>query len=260
MKSLSISCCWLCCLMVMLQAACKEQLDRVEEIPPIQKEVELNMVGKWQVVSEDGFPILTDDKYVVTYQTGWKSYRSQSTMSLSKTWLSHSEFSCAVYGNTITEKLGNLTYVSDVVQITPQELQTVTSLKDGEKDKGFHRYVFRKVKQDYTSAIVGLWEGKFALPGIPDSTDHRWEFRKDGSFVYYNHDMTLNEWVVNPDKSAMYVLDGTWLALKRKDPKMGEVRECWDIMIENDQMYWIALRKDSVRGNYDDKMQLTLIK
>lgn len=247
------------CVALLINSSCYKQLDEVEEIPPIQYEVEQNMEGKWSVASKDAAPVPTNDKFIVTYEKSWKSYRSQSNPSSSMNWMNKAPFSCSVYDNQITEKSGNLTYLTTVKEIAPREIHALVAESNGEQSASSHLYVYRRVEKDFSSDVIGLWEGKQATPGIPDSTDHRWEFRADGTFVFYNLDVESGAWMANPDKSANYVVDGNWMALRREDPAIGEIRECWDVSVENGQMYWIALRVDALGGRYNQQMQLSKV-
>ncbi len=247
------------CLSLVMNTACFKQLEMEEVTPPIQLEVEQNMAGKWYVFSRDAQPVPTNEKHVVTYEAGWKSYRSQSHEGLSQNWMSKSGFSCTVYGSEITEKAGSLEYKSSVITISPTEMQADVVEKDGAQSTS-HRFVFRKDDADYSQGVVGLWEGKFDKAGLPTADDHRWEFRADGTYVYYNRDTVNDVWVANPDLSADYLVDGKWLAMRRVDPSQGEIRECWDISIERERMYWIALREDSVKGRYNEQKELSKVK
>lgn len=250
---------WVGCFSLLMNTSCFKQLDEVEQTPPIQLDVEQNMAGKWGIVTQDAKPVASNDKQVITYVAGWSSTRSNSNPALSINWMSKTPFSCTVYGNKITEKVGAMEYNTSVITISPTEMQADVTCKDG-NNSSTHRYVFRKIDQDYAQGIIGLWEEKFEVAGLPDETDHRWEFRADGTFVYYNRDVENAAWVVNPDMSANYVVDGNWLAMMRNDSKLGEVRECWDLTLEPNQMYWIALRNDSVGGKFNEQKQLMRIR
>ncbi len=56
-----------------------------------------------------------------------------------------------------------------------------------------------KVNDDYSDDIIGTWEGRCTSEGaiFDDGQDHRWEYKDDGTFVYYvkNGD----DWVPSED-------------------------------------------------------------
>lgn len=242
------------CFAMLLQSACNDQPEYIEPVLPIQEEVELKMAGKWAVVSQDALPVVTNEKQIVTYEAGWKAYRSQAI-----DWMGHNSYSCVVKGNNITETCGALTYVSAVESLNETELQATVSLTNNQQQGGSHRYVYRKVKQSYEKDLLGLWEGKLATPGIPDSTDHRWQFNADGTYQVFFHDKEQEEWVVDPAQNGQYIVDGNWLAMRRVAANQPENRTCWDITVENDNMYWIALRADSTGIRHEEQMQLAKI-
>lgn len=244
--------------------SCHEQKEEVEKPVPIQLEVEEKLAGKWEVATVDEIPVLTNEKSVVTYEEGWKSFRSLSDKKMSTDWLVKSAFTCGIYGNDITEKMDGkisdtIKFVTTVDKITYSEINATIRRTYNHGSEDSHRYVLRKIKDDFSTDIIGLWEGKAALPGFPDSSVHRWEYRLDGTFSYYDRDTVADTWVLNKDQITSYNVDGKWLAMRRITADSLEIRECWDISVEDDKMYWSALREDIYGRKYDDKQQLNRV-
>ncbi|MBR4713492.1 MAG: hypothetical protein IKP27_07445 [Paludibacteraceae bacterium] len=246
--------------------SCQKPAEYVEKVYPIQEEVELKLAGKWEIATVDNVPVLTNEKQVVTYQEGWTAFRSASDSAQKPSWMEREPMSCSIYGNDITENINTaqpafLKVTSNVETITEEQMTAnVKQIHSSSDTAQSHFIVYRKIDKDFSKDIVGLWEGKLALPGIPGVTDHRWDFREDGTFLSFDRDTINDEWVVNHTTTNQYMVDGTWLAMRKQalDPAR-DSRECWDISVEGDKMYWSALRADSVGLRHEDQMELTRI-
>lgn len=246
--------------------SCQKQAEYVEKVYPIQEEVEFKLAGKWEIATVDNIPVLTNEKQVVTYQEGWTSYRSASDSTNNPSWMYRQTMKCTIYGNDITESLTSgdfLKVATNVETINESQMsanvKTLYSATDTTQ-QNTHFIVYRKIEKDFAKDIVGLWEGKLAMPGIPGITDHRLAFREDGTFLAFDRDTINDEWVVNHTTTNQYMVDGTWLALRKQSLKpTKDSRECWDISVEGDKMYWSALRIDSVGLRHEDQMELTRI-
>lgn len=241
--------------------SCKEQPEYVEKIYPIQEEVELKLAGKWEIATVDNVPVLTNEKQVVTYQEGWTAFRSASTPSKDPSWMEQVQMKCSIYGNDITEE-GPFKLTTNVETITENQMTAnVKDLSTTDTAQQKTRFiVYRKIDKDFSKDIVGYWEVKLALPGIPGVTDHRLSFREDGTFLSFDRDTINDEWVVNHITTNQYMVDGTWLALRKQSLNpTTDTRECWDISVEGDKMYWSALRVDSTGLRREDQLELTRI-
>lgn len=256
---------WIGIALLTINFACQKQKEFVNKVYPIQEEVENKLEGKWEVGTIDYQPVLTDQKQIVTYERGWSSYRSGGDSILSSDYfMSHEPWKCVLYGNGITEtsKSGQtITLKSEIETITSTTMEANLTLSQANNDASEkHHIVYKKIEKDFSNDILGLWEGKMALPGIPDSADHRWSFRRDGTYGYFDRDTLNDKWVENTQAIYHYIIDGSWLAFG-KESSTGEFAriECWDINIEGDRMYWTALRKDSTGQKYKDQFELRFI-
>lgn len=245
--------------------ACQEQKEFVDKVYPIQEEVEIELVGKWETSTIDYIPVPTDEKQIITYEEGWKSYRSGANKDLAPNYFTnHEPWKCTIYGNEITETHNTgkeITIKSEIESITETTMDINRTYSAGANDTTQkHHIVYRKIEKDLSDEILGLWEGKMALPGIPDSSDHRWSFRRDGTYAYFDRDTVADAWVENKEGVYHYIIDGTWLAFGKENAS-GEMNriESWDIDIEGDRMYWTALRQDSTGQRRKDNFELKFI-
>ena len=114
--------------------------------------------------------------------------------------------------------------------------------------------VFRLTKQtaDYREAILGTWEGKVTSSEgseFDDGETHRWEYKADGTYVYYVKDG--DDWVPYEGNTLNeYFVDGTLLCTRWIDNDV-ENREWWEIVsIKNDVMKWKGLRQKEDGSTY----------
>ena len=129
------------------------------------------------------------------------------------------------------------------------EYQTVTHIiqPDGQQiDIDSRREVFTRVTRDYSNDVLGTWEGSIqqGQSVYDDNLTHRWEFKADGTYVYYCCDE--GQWTVSADTKNEYFVDGTLICTRWTDPVNypgQELREWWEITsIENGVMTWKAVR------------------
>jgi glycosyltransferase involved in cell wall biosynthesis len=117
---------------------------------------------------------------------------------------------------------------------------------------------FEKVTADYSAAIVGTWEGKVtsAQDTYGDGEEHRWEYKADGSFVYYVKDG--DDWVPSANTLNEYFVDGNLLCMRWVDNGI-EYREWWEIAIDGDTMNWTALRQNPDGTTFTSTFSMTKI-
>ena len=113
-----------------------------------------------------------------------------------------------------------------------------------------------KVKADYGEAVLGTWQGRCTSEGseFDDGQEHRWEYKNDGTFVYYVKNEN-NEWEPSTNTLNEYFVDGTLLCTRWVDDE-GENREWWEISIDGNRMNWTALRKKTDGTTYTAKFEM----
>ena len=112
---------------------------------------------------------------------------------------------------------------------------------------------------DYSKAILGTWEGHSTseITVNDDGRDHRWEYREDGTFLYYNKEG--DEWVPADDEVSAYTLEGSLLTTTWAESDQ-EITESWEITIDGDTMTWTAQREDGNGNTFTVSFELTRVK
>lgn len=233
------------------------------------------LMGKWVLDAKDDAPILTNSKIAYNYVSASKAYLSASldaNPDLGTLWGDLLEAEVAVRGNKVTVTYHpdpNTTAVHDfsVSSINDSEFSAyaaVTVTTNGEvvvSERGPVR--FKRVHADYSTAILGLWEGRMVSSesAYDDGQEHRWLFKEDGSFTFY----LKNEngiWVEKNDEFANYFVAGDLLCTRWKNVGLGtqESREWWEIMgLDDHTMIWSALRRDEYGDLYTASFSMTRV-
>ena len=214
-----------------------------------------NIIGKWMMSDRDGQPIATDGKLVFTFVSTNKALVSASLNYqpvVGTRWSDQVEADIAISGNKVTVNMNldehtkvaeeyNITAISGS-EFTANHKVTVTV--DGNvmlSDEDILRFV--KVTADFSAAIIGTWEGHCTSAGsvFDDGQEHRWQYKADGTYVYYVKDG--DNWVPSANTLNEYFVDGTLLCTRWVDNGV-ENREWWEISINGNRMNWTALRQN----------------
>ena len=227
-------------------------------VVPVEPDLNLaeKIIGKWIVADLDGEPCPTDLKAVVTFVSPTKAYGNLSDI-LSDSWNDEAEADVNIKGNSITmvsEEDEHIKHVlnATVSSITDQEMvlrSDWTIFLDGEII--FHevydeeRWV--RVTDDYEDAVIGVWEGKI-------NSEHRWEYKADGTYVYYNKDG--DNWVPSANTLNEYFVAGNLLCMRWiNDDQM--YHEWWEIeSIEDGVMKLTALRVNDDGTTYNATFEM----
>ena len=97
--------------------------------------------------------------------------------------------------------------------------------------------------RDLAGMLLGTWEGRCtSAAGVAsdDGQDHRWEYRADGTYVYYVKDG--ENWTPGDDTSNEFFLAGDLLCTRWVENGVVS-REWWEIAIDGDTMHWSAPRQ-----------------
>lgn len=219
-----------------------------------QADIEKYITGKWMMADRDGEPVLTNEKVIYTFGSTDKAFMSASLNfkpEIGQIWAKALEADVEINGNKMV-----LTYHAQTNKTSVHEY-TITAINDREftadhvgnvtvdgKDinafEEINRYV--KVDDDLSDMILGTWEGHCTSENseFDDGQDHRWEFKADGDYVYYEKDG--ENWVPGDDTMNEYFVDGHLLCSRWAD-KGTEKREWWEISIDGDTMSWTGLRE-----------------
>lgn len=212
-------------------AACDEK-DTPQELT-FEEQIRQNIVGKWKSVAEDKEEDLTNLRTIMTFAADGTLEVSRSSLDGESQWMSHFPTAYTVSDSTVTYAK---TVKSRVIAISEKEMQLQTS-------EPSRIWKFVKVENDFSKAILGMWEG-VELTGYETFGDekHRWEYKSDGTYVYYRQDKS-GDWIPSADALSEFTVDGDWLATRWIDADGVENREWWDIdKCDAGEMLWSALR------------------
>ena len=229
-----------------------------------------NIIGKWMVEELDGQACPTNLKAVITFLSPTKAYGSLSDF-YSDSWNNHASADVVIDGNNVTltafenEHTKHVTVV-DIYSITDKDMRLKSDWKAYTDDKMVinevwdnERYI--RINNDFENDIIGTWEGKVtsAEDEHTDGELHRWEYKADGTYVYYNK--VGDEWVNSNDVLAEYFVDGILLCTRWKQTAdSNELREWWEIeSIKDGVMKWKALRMREDGTTYTATFEMTKV-
>jgi ABC-type sugar transport system substrate-binding protein len=246
-----------------------------EAYPPIDGLAE-KLVGKWMLADINGKPAPTNNKFVVTFTSAGRGYKSASLSEYADTelkplWSDRQEFDYAIADNvvTTTSKIDDhLTVVDELTVASISDAVTNGILKikwiiDGTVVKSVEETVRTlKVTDDYSQTALGLWEGRVTSEQseYDDGEEHRWELKADGTYTYYSRTGD-GQWVDNVNSSAAYFIAGPLLCMRWKNfGDETEYREWWEIeSIQDGVMKWKALRLREDGSTYTATFQMTKV-
>ena len=238
------------------------------------KRIDLNVaekiLGKWINNERNGQPMISGKKMVITFASTTKAYMSESLNSRPEAgaiWNEKMETAVSIVGNKVTvtfhrneHHTGVHEYI--ITEINDNEFTAnhkVTSTVDGNVVHIIEDVVrYTKVTADFREAIVGTWEGRCTSEGsvFDDGQEHRWQYKADGTYVYYVKDG--DDWVPSENTLNEYFVDGTLLCTRWVDNEQ-ENREWWEITISGDKMNWTALRQKEDGTTFTATFEMTKV-
>ncbi len=258
------------CVVAVIMSSCSKDDDKKDEDNKLAEKI----IGKWMVADLDGQPAPTNLKAVVTFISPTKALGSISDV-YGSSWNNQSETDVRIEGNTVTVEYedggAKQTLIMDVKSITDTDMQLSSrwTKKDPDGTETEECYTERwiRVNTDYRQAIIGTWEGHITSEQskYDDGEDHRWEYRADGTYVYYDKVEQDGEttWVTHDNSVSNYIADGTLLCTRWTDRNDGktELREWWEIeSIKDGVMKWTALRMNEDGTTYTATFQMSEVK
>ena len=228
------------------------------------------IIGKWITADMNGETAPTNDKMVFTFVSTTKAYVSASLNThpeVSELWATQTENDVAINGNkmtltshpnqheTVVDEL-TVTAINNSELIANRKLTVTVNGKVVISEDQLVRY--EKVTADYRDAIVGTWQGHCTSAGsvFDDGQEHRWQYKADGTYVFYVKDG--NNWVPSANTLNEYFVDGTLLCSRWIDQGQ-EYREWWEISIDGDKMNWTALRENPDGTTFTATFEMTKV-
>ncbi len=219
--------------------------------------LEEKIIGKWMTADMNGKPLPSNEKTVYTFVSATKATVSTAITThpeVGTHWNDKLDADVTIDGNkiTLTDHPDEHTMVVEEYTVTAISGTEFTAnhkvivTKDGIVVNN-DEHVLRLAKQttDYKQAILGTWQGHCTSEGsvFDDGQEHRWEYRTDGSYVYYRQEGQA--WVPYGDDFAEYFVDGNLLCTRwRNSGEQTENREWWEITVDGPCMHWTALRQN----------------
>ena len=233
-----------------------------------QADIEKNIVGTWIKSEVDGQPALTNEKSVIGIVSKTEAYTSASHITDEGTPFDYNQKSKVdINGNvvTITTTTTNSEGESFVHEFTINSIgenrftanrEFTRTIKGSDPLIKEDTVTFIKINDDHGDNIIGTWEGSCTSKGsiFDDGQDHRWEYKDDGTFVYYVKDG--DSWVPSEDTMNEYFVAGNLLCTRWMENGQ-ENREWWEISIDGDKMNWTALREDEDGKTFTATFEMT---
>ena len=230
------------------------------------------IIGKWVPVDADGHPLLTNVKNVTTFLSATKATVSTSRSEYTSEavrWNAYREYAVEIDGG----KVILISMVNDFVKLVEEYDISYISSTEMRCDYKHTTFVngnpvtvavengvrFVKTTADYRAAIVGTWQGRCTSEGsvFDDGQEHRWQYRADGTYVYYVKDG--DSWVPYEGNTLNeYFVDGTLLCTRWIDQGQ-ENREWWEITIAEGRMNWTALRANEDGTTFTATFEMTKV-
>jgi hypothetical protein len=244
---------------------------------PVTPDLNLSekIIGKWMRADVNGQPLPTNNKMVITFVSTTKAYLSASLNArpeVATAWADKTEVAVAIDGNKVTVTNHPNEHKTSVEEFTITAISgteftanhKLTITIDGTvvvNDERTIRYV--KVTADYSEDIIGLWRGYVTSEEgseFDDGEEHQWEYKNDGTYVYYIQDDDDN-WIANPGQTlSEYFVDGTLLCTRWVNGGV-ENREWWEIeSIKGGVMKWKALRQKEDGSTYTATFAMLRVK
>ena len=233
-----------------------------KEVEP-DRGVAQKIIGKWITAESNGKPLPTNEKVVLDFVSATEAYVSlsfQDNKRKGTPWNDRQKAVVEIIGNDVTltnsPEPGTTVIVGLHVEVLTNSAmvakRTVTIRKDGGLVKSDEDIVrCEKLDVDYSTKIVGLWEGKMTSEqsAHDDGQVHRWAFQEDGTFLYFvRNDKGI--WEPSDDTLNEYFVAGNLLCTRWVENGT-EYREWWEIATASDKsMVWIGLRENADGSRY----------
>jgi hypothetical protein len=237
----------------------------------IDLKVAEKIIGKWLQTDMMGRPMPTNQRLVYTFVSDTKAYISTSLSgneTMASQWNDKAEADVTVNGNEMvltSKRSENMTVVERfiITDITDNEFiatHEVTITTDGNVlPANSHTLRLTKIPTDYRADIVGTWQGHCTSAGsvFDDGQEHRWEYKADGTYVYYVK--SGDNWVPYATNTLNeYFVDGNLLCTRWIDSGV-ENREWWEVSINGNKMNWTALRENPDRTTFTATFEMTKV-
>ena len=239
---------------------------------PTEAEVEQNIIGRWMNTAINFQNLATNEKFVYDFVSLTKAYMSASNNQnpeFPTIWNNKTELTIAIVDNHIVlsgMKDEQTAFADELIiaEMSADRMECI--LLHSEITATFEMMTapavfttFEKVDDDFSADVIGTWEGQVTSEQdtYGDGLQHRWEFKADGTYVYYVKEN--DNWVPSANTLNEYFVAGKLLCMRWINGRT-EYREWWEIdSIENGVMKWKALRKNADGTTFTSTFQMSKI-
>lgn len=221
------------------------------------------LVGTWVMKMEDGEETLTNGYFAMTFDAdGTQDFMTRGDVAEdgTSTWLTKEGTSYTVKDNTIyllsddddIQLYGSISSgslcgeVGDILSY--REVVNIDGGEDMYSDRSFAGI---RSEVDYSSDIVGTWEGVIIDEDINEPFDNiKFVFTRTGTYDFY----ALNdegEWEYIDTNEGLYFLMGNLLATQWTETTGLTYSEAWVVALDGDTMTWRAEREDNPTAGFD---------
>ena len=258
-------------LAVLLTACNKESSDA-------PRNLQEQLVGQWLTSEKDGNQIPTNNKKVINFISPTLAHVSASIEDYDESipdWHLGKECEVIIEGNTVdivSHPSENVTVVMEmnIQSINNREMYAdckQEKIQDGEsRESEKFTLKFKRFNEDFSKDVLGMWEGRVSSQDPSEYDDgklHRWEYKEDGTYVYYSLDANGN-WTSggSNDELSIFYCDGPLLCSRWKGAGAEEeFHEWWEILsIKVGVMKWYAIRQRKDGSSYITSFYMTKVR
>lgn len=232
-----------------------------------QDDIEKNIIGKWILAEKDGQPALANEKGILDIVSTTEAYISISSNDGKAPWIDRIASEININDNVVTIAFNphegvlikNEFAITDISEDEFSADYTYSRTTDNSGTSVSESTVkYVKMDDDLSDDIIGTWEGRCTSEGsvFDDGQDHRWEYKDDGTYVYYVKDG--ENWVPSANEMNEYFVSGNLLCTRWTE-NGEENREWWEISIDGDKMKWTALREGEDGKTYTASFEMTKV-
>ena len=243
---------------------------KINAIP--QLDVVNKIVGKWITSDGDAKPVATNEKLVIDFISTTKALTSASfthNPASGTPWIDMLDTDVSISGNKVTltnqyDQVTTTENVFNIIDINDNEFLAVLTfsmkVNGAEVLCKVYPVHYVKVNADYAASIVGKWQGQCTSQGsvYDDGQEHQWEYRADGTYVYYCKNAG-GQWEPKENNLSQYFVAGNLLCTRWQNIGESENREWWEITINGDTMNWSALRRNADGSTFTATFQMTKV-